>query len=101
MTPKEDALAFVQRMSDDVTIDEVIYKLELYTKVQTGLQQVNRGQFIDHDSLFDELLKDDAQETPDLVAKSKKRSGRTKEGHRQTLAKNGQRISPSAKGIRK
>jgi predicted transcriptional regulator len=61
MTPKEKIRAFVERMPDDVTMDQVFYKLELFIGVETGLQQIERGEYIDHDELFDELLKEDAR----------------------------------------
>ena len=39
MTPKEKILAFVERMPDDVTLDLVFYKLELFIGVETGFSK--------------------------------------------------------------
>ena len=50
MTPKEKIKAFVERMPDDVTMEEVYYNLELFIGVETGLEELDRGDFVDHDA---------------------------------------------------
>jgi hypothetical protein len=62
MTPKENIRALVDRMPDDMTLDQLFYKLELFISVFTGVQQSERGEGIDHDTLFDKLLRDDEEE---------------------------------------
>jgi hypothetical protein len=101
MTPKENIKAFVERMPDDVTMEQVFYKLELFIGVQTGLEQIERGEGIDHDELFDELLKTDAEEKDNLVTGSQKRPSRHKEVHRPGLAKNGTGVHKTAKKVHK
>jgi hypothetical protein len=59
MTPKEKIKAFVERMCDDVKMEQVLYDLDLFIHVEAGLAQLDRGEFIEHDDLFDELLKPD------------------------------------------
>ena len=56
MTPKEKIKAFVERMCDDITMELVLYDLDLFIHIETGLAQLDRGEFVDHDALFDELL---------------------------------------------
>lgn len=56
MTPKEKILAFVNRFEDDITRDDVFYKLDLYLNVEQGLKDLEEGKGIDHDELFAELL---------------------------------------------
>ena len=62
MTPKEKIQAFVARMPDAVAMDEVIYKLNLFCTVEKGLAEADRGEGIDHDKFFDELLAECDQE---------------------------------------
>jgi hypothetical protein len=61
LTPKEQIRVLVERMPDDMTLDQLLYKLELFIAVFTGVQQLERGEGIDHDKLFDELLKNDEE----------------------------------------
>src|SRR5438132_13747952 len=72
MTPKEKIRAFVERMPHDVIMEQVFYKLELFVGVETGLQQLERGEGIDHDELFDELLNDDTERGGDAMTDKEK-----------------------------
>ncbi len=101
MTPKEKIKAFVERMPDDVTMEEVYYKLELFIGVETGLEELDRGEFVDHEALFDELLKSDEKKKSRLVAASEKGSFGNKKKHRARLAKNGSNVRKPVKGISK
>ena len=56
MTPKEKIQEFVARMPDAVSMDQVIYKLNLFCSAETGLAEADRGEGMDHDEFFDELL---------------------------------------------
>jgi hypothetical protein len=101
MTPKEKVLAFVHRFDDRVTTDEVLYKLDLFIGVETGLQQVERGQVIDHDELFDRLLSDEPTNAPDMVRARRPGSRESKDGNRPERAKNGSPIRKTTKKVRR
>jgi hypothetical protein len=58
MTNKETILALIRRLPDNVTIEEVIDCLYLLHKVEIGLAQAERGEVMEHDQFFDELLAD-------------------------------------------
>ena len=59
MTSKEKAIAAIQTLEDDASIDEMIDSLSLLRKVEIGLAQAAAGDVVDHDELFDELERED------------------------------------------
>jgi hypothetical protein len=59
MTNKQKIQNLVDRMPEDVTFEQAIYRIVLLKKVEIGLKQMNEGRLIDHDELFDRLLKDE------------------------------------------
>jgi predicted transcriptional regulator len=59
MTTKEQVLELVGKLPDNATMDQIIYELEVLRKIQIGLEQIEKGQFLDHDEVFEELLKSD------------------------------------------
>jgi hypothetical protein len=73
MTPKDKILAFAKRMPDNVTLAELLYKLELFCGVEKSLGQIRRGKYIEHDELFDRLLKEDEENENSLVSRKKSR----------------------------
>jgi len=79
MTRKELILRMVERLPDDVTYDRVMYHLDVMKAVETGIEQADRGEGMDHDEFFAQLL---AEECPESES-----SGRRKP--RQTSAKSG------------
>lgn len=101
MTPKEKIKAYVERMPDDVTMEQVLYDLDLFIHIETGLAQLDRGEFIEHDDLFDELLKPDEKKKSNVVRTGAKRSLGNKKIHRSKLAKNGSSVRKSVKEIGK
>lgn len=86
MTNKERILRLVSKLDDNVSIDEVIYKLDVMKNIQIGLEQLDRGEFTEHEEAFRELLKDEAEKPDSLVAASDRRSRGNKKVHRPRLA---------------
>jgi hypothetical protein len=101
LTPKQHIRRFVELMPDDVTMDEVFYKLELFVGVFEGLQEIERGEFVENDELFDELMKEDEKKASHLVQKGQKKSSGDKTIHRAGLAKNGSKVRKPPKRVRK
>ena len=56
MTTKEKILAVVQKLPDDVSIDQAIDKLYLLQKVDRAIRQADQGTVVDHDQFMNELL---------------------------------------------
>jgi predicted transcriptional regulator len=52
---KQKILDVIQRMPEDGTIDDAIYRLNLLKAVAEGLEDAEQGRVYDHDEVFDEL----------------------------------------------
>jgi hypothetical protein len=55
MTRKERILSMVQRQADNVAYADVIRRLMDMQDIEIGLEQIERGDVIDHDELFKRL----------------------------------------------
>jgi hypothetical protein len=55
VTRKELILRMVQRLPDDVTYARVIYHLDVMNAIETGIEQIERGEFITHEELERQL----------------------------------------------
>jgi len=56
MTPKEKILRLLEILPEDVTYEQVLYRISVIQSIDIGLEQAARGEVIDHDELFDDLL---------------------------------------------
>lgn len=54
-TPKQSALHAIERLPDDVLLDEIIYRLYVLSKVQQGLKDIDAGHTISTDELAREI----------------------------------------------
>lgn len=52
---KQEALHTIERLPDDVPLDEIIYQLYVLSKVQQGLTDVDAGRTISTDELAREI----------------------------------------------
>lgn len=59
MTAREKAIAVIQSLGADVSMDEVIDRLYFVRKVEIGLAQADADDVQDHDAFFDEIERDD------------------------------------------
>jgi predicted transcriptional regulator len=55
MTTKEKIISVIERLDDDVSIDNVIERLYILRKIEIGLQQADSGDVMDHDEFMKEL----------------------------------------------
>jgi len=55
MTTKEKAISVIERLADDVSLDEVIDRLYLLRKIELGIEQADSGDVLEHDCFMDEL----------------------------------------------
>jgi hypothetical protein len=52
---KQDALHAIERLPDDVPLDEIVYRLYVLNKVQLGLKDVDAGRTVSSDELAREI----------------------------------------------
>jgi len=97
MTRKEQILRFVSRQDDNVTFDKIMYHLSVMRGIEIGMEQLKRGEGIDHEDLMNELLNDDAQEKAHLDAPRTGRAASGKKAHSQGSSKNGSGVRRAAK----
>ena len=55
MTPKQKIIEVIERLPDEVSIDEAIERLYLLSKIERGIKQADAGQVISHEQLLREL----------------------------------------------
>jgi hypothetical protein len=81
MTRKELILRMVEKLPDDVAYDRVIYHLDVMRAVEEGTAQIERGEGIDHEELFTQLLAEDEKSPDHLGTRSKTRPGKHSPAH--------------------
>lgn len=74
MTTKDKILALINRLDDNVTVEQTIHRLVLLEMVEKSLQKIRQGKWIDHDELFDRLEKEDEESKARLVPRRRNRS---------------------------
>lgn len=55
MTVKEKVLDAISRMPDDSTLDDIGYRLYVLESIETGLADLDRGDFLTHEQAGQEL----------------------------------------------
>lgn len=61
MTSKEKAIGVIQKLNDDVSLDEVIDRLYLLRKIELGIAQADADNVVEHEAFMDELEAEDAK----------------------------------------
>jgi hypothetical protein len=54
-TAKQEAIETIERLPDDVPLDEIVYRLFVLNKIQLGLQDIEAGRVIGSDALASEI----------------------------------------------
>src|SRR5712692_7934562 len=85
LTTKKKIVDVIQRMPEDATIDDAIYRLNLLKAVAEGLRDVEAGRVYDHDELFDEI--DAKNNTISVERAGGMGRARINETHRKRLAR--------------
>ena len=96
MTDKEKIIRVMNKLPDNATLDDAIYRLEFLQSIEEGAKEAEQGLGIDHEEAFAELLKDDAKNETDLDAQSPKSASRNKAAHSQGRAKNRRKLHKTA-----
>ena len=55
MTTKQKILSVIERLDDDVSIDQAIDRLYMLRKIEIGLQQAESGDVLEHDEFMKQL----------------------------------------------
>ena len=61
MNSKDKAIAVINSLGDDVTLDEVIDRLYLVRKIELGIAQADAGDVVEHEQFMAELEREDAK----------------------------------------
>lgn len=97
MADKQNILHMLGNQAENVSYDHVLYQLDLWLSIEIGMDQIKRGQGIDHDDLFNQLEAEHAQEKAGVVSEGQARSRGNKGIHRETIAKDRRPVRPPAR----
>jgi len=61
VTTKEKVISLIQKLDDNVSLDEVIDRLYLLRKIELGIAQADADDVMEHDAFMDELEAEDAR----------------------------------------
>lgn len=54
-TPKQDALHVIERLPEDVPLDEIVYRLHVLNKLQQGVKDIDAGRTVSTDEFAREI----------------------------------------------
>lgn len=54
---KEDIIKLIREMPDDVTVDEILYRLYVRSQIEAGLEEAKAGKTIPHEEVKSRLEK--------------------------------------------
>lgn len=57
MTDKQQAITLIESMPDDVTLDEIMYHIDLCQKIAEGESDLKEGRVIDHEEVVRRMQK--------------------------------------------
>jgi hypothetical protein len=91
---KQKILRTIERLPEGATYDRILHTVALLRNIDEAEQQFARGEWIDHDELFDELLKakHNAKNANPLGTTGKPRSQRNSGVHRKARPKDIRKI---------
>ncbi len=58
MTTKEKILTVIESLDDDVSIEQAIDRLYLLRKIETGIQQADADEGVEHEEIMEQLAHD-------------------------------------------
>jgi len=99
MTRKEQIRRTLEKQPDDVTFDQMIYLLSLMKNIEIGVEQADRGDVMDHDEFFEQLLNEDANETSRLEQPRANGPSGNSGIHRKRRPKGGDTIHQTAEEV--
>ena len=94
-------VAMLARQPDDVPYDRVLYHLETLRDIAIAEDQIARGDVIDHDELFAELLADDAKIQAGVGRKRPRKPAGPEKAHSPARPANGKRVRGAVEKARR
>jgi Mg-chelatase subunit ChlI len=73
LTRKELILRMIEKLPDDVTYDRVMYHLDVLKAIETGIEQIEKGEYITHAELEQRLREKGWLDEPDSDGPQKPR----------------------------
>jgi predicted transcriptional regulator len=55
MSIKSDVIKLIQELPEDVTIEDILYKLYVRARIEEGLNEINEGNGIPHDEVMEKV----------------------------------------------
>lgn len=100
MSNKQAILDAIQTMSDDVVYDDVIEQLYFLKKLDRAIEQADRGDVLDHDEFFDQLMREDEENATLLDKPGPVGLAKHSRAHRAKSAPNRSRVHKPAAKVR-
>lgn len=57
MTLKEEVIRLIQELPDSTTIEDIMYKLYVRAKIETGLKELDEGKGVPHNEAMEKISK--------------------------------------------
>lgn len=54
-TAKQEAISAIERLPDDVALDEIVYRLNVLNKIQQGREDIEAGRTLSNEELAREI----------------------------------------------
>lgn len=62
MTAKQEILAAIKKMNDDLSFDDAIEAIYLLKKIDRALQEADAGDVMDHDEFMGQLMRENEED---------------------------------------
>jgi hypothetical protein len=56
-TPKENAIDFIRKLPDNLSVEEIAYKLYVNDKINKAQEQIREGKYISHEEAKEKMKK--------------------------------------------
>lgn len=57
MSVKNDVIKIIQDMPENVTMEEILYKLYVRTRIEEGIKELDEGKGIPHEEAMEKIAK--------------------------------------------
>lgn len=55
MSSKHDVIKFVQELPEDVTMEDILYKLYVRARIEEGIKELDEGKGISHEDAMERI----------------------------------------------
>lgn len=57
LSTKEEVIKLIQDLPEDVTMEDIMYKLYVRAEIEDGLKELNQGKGIPHEEVMEKISK--------------------------------------------